>query len=138
MDWPAFRASLFAEYHEEPQKTAKIDHALRLCREGLELLASLGHQAHLRLGPAPPAGWPRKMFHLKAAPRGHQVFCQEDIELLGEGWFPTLDEAKHAAGMERQFRRGGILPKRGLPAPSLASVPTKLDQERNYENGEMK
>lgn len=129
MDWVTLRAELHSAYHEQPQKTARIDRALELIREGIGELCSLGHVCHLAEGEAPPRGFPRMMFHLQAAPRGHPVYCQEDIELLGEGWFPTLDEAKHSAGMEHQYRRGGIIPRRALPAITLDSGPTRLDRE---------
>ncbi len=117
MNWRRLRNALVNEHHEEPQTIAMIDHALRLTEEGLSLLSRLGHHMHLAAGTEPESrGYPKLMFHMEAAPRGHLVFCQEDIDWLGEGWFETLDEAKHAAGMGQQFRRGGIFPKRGLPA----------------------
>jgi hypothetical protein len=69
------------------------------------------------------------MYHLEAAPRGHLVLCEEDRVWLGEGWFDTLDEAKHADGMGQQFRRGGVFPKRGLPSIPIDFTPSRLDRE---------
>lgn len=117
MNWRRLRNELVNLHHEEPQAVAMIDHAVRLLEEGVTLLGRFGHHLHLVSGTEPERrDYPKLMFHLEAAPKGHLVFCQEDVDWLGEGWFETLDEAKHASGMGQQFRRGGIFPKRGLPA----------------------
>lgn len=132
MNWPRLRTVLVNTYHEQPQQVARIDSALRQAQEGLQTLASLGHQFHLAAGSEPPGDeWPRLVFHLEAAPRGFLCLCRQDRELLGEGWFDTLDEAKHAKGMDQQFRRGGIFPKRGLPALPQDYKPSRIDQEEN-------
>lgn len=137
MDWSLFRAVLIGrpEHHERPQEVATIDHGISLVKEGLALLAKTGHLFHLSEGPLSASStWPRTYFHLKAAPRGHLVFCPEDLSYLGEGWFLTLDEAKHADGMGQQFRRGGIFPKRALPALISDYIPTPLDKESRNES----
>lgn len=129
MDWRRLRNDLVNQYHERPQAVAQIDHALALVQEGLRQLGQLGHQMHVAQGaqPAIPAPWPRIMYNLHAAPKGFLVLCQQDRDLLGDGWFDTLDEAKHADGMGFQYRRGGIIPKRGVPAVHVVSEPTRLD-----------
>lgn len=136
MNWLRFRNALLNQYHEQPQISARIRLAVDELQRGLDELARLGHQFHLADGAGTSgADFPRLVFHLAAAPRGHLVFCVEDITFLGEGWFDTLDEAKHADGMGHQFRRGGIFPKRGLPATVAdAGGQTRLDKERNNGN----
>lgn len=123
MDWLLFRAALvnLPEYHEQPQLVRRLDIALAELRSGLEYLASRGHVFHLAEGPGPSdsAKWPRLVFHLEKAPRGFSCLCEQDFDLLGGhagGWHDTLDEAKHSAGMDKQFQRGGIFPRSGLPA----------------------
>lgn len=131
MNWRRFRNELVNQYHEQPQVVALIDHACRQIEESLTILARYGHLFHLAEGPGSTfPDWPRLMFHLTAAPRGHLVFCEEDRAFLGEGWFDTLDEAKHADGMGEQFKRGGVFPKRGLPVLVSDANLTRLDQER--------
>lgn len=135
MNWKRLRDRLVNQYRDQPQITASIDLAIAETRSGLDGLARLGHRFHLVEGPPPadlPAhsDFPRLVYHLLAAPSGYLVRCQQDLELLGEGWFDTLDEAKHADGMGEQFKRGGIFPKSGLPALVPESEPTELDLRR--------
>lgn len=130
MNWQHLRNQLVNCYHEKPQNVALVDHALGQVQEGLRLLGQMGHQFHLASGPAPPAKvWPRLVYSL-ACPEGFYCLCQEDFEFLGEGWFDTLDEAKHADGVGHQYRRGGVFPKKGLPAIPLDFKPSRLDRER--------
>lgn len=137
MNWQLFRNALanHPDHHERPQAVARIDRAVAEVRSGLEELARLGHLFHLVGGPAGVGvEWPRLVYHLEKAPRGFFCLCEEDFGFLGGyegGWHDTLDEAKHSAGMDRQFRgRGGIIPKRGLPAAAVAREPTRLDRLR--------
>src|ERR1700733_2534163 len=133
MNWPLLRNRLVNRHHEEPQKTAQIDHAISLLREAHGLLAQMGHFIYLTEGPAiAPPEWPKLVFHAQKAPRGFLALCPEDFELLGDGWYDTLDEAKHAQGMEVQQRRGGIFPRSGLPALVAGSEQTELDKERDH------
>jgi hypothetical protein len=142
MNWPLFRNRLVNRYHEQPQVVMRIDHALGLVRDGLRELGTMGLVYHLESGPAPAdsplhAPFPRHVYHLESAPRGYEVRCQSDLELLGEGWFDTLDEAKHADGMGEQFKRGGVFPKSGLPAVIIDDDQrTRLDRERQFEESE--
>lgn len=139
MNWTRLRNSLVNQYHEKPQVVASIDLGLRQVREGLELLARLGHLFYLAPGSVSESNllaleFPRLVYHLDSAPRGYLVRCQSDLELLGEGWFDTLDEAKHADGMGEQFKRGGVFPKSGLPAIAQddSSSLSPLDQLRAF------
>lgn len=134
MNWQAFRNDLVNDpsHHERPQHTALIDRSFALVREGLQQLASLGHQFHLAEGPAPEKPrWPRMVYSLDH-PRGFFCLCQQDFEFLGEGWYDTLDEVKLAAAIKEQYKgRGGELPKSGLPATIVDdSQLTYLDRQR--------
>lgn len=137
VNWQLFRNALVntPDFHERPQLVARVDRAVREVKAGLEELASLGHTFHLAAGPAANAPeWPRLVYHLEKAPRGFLCLCQEDFGFLGGydgGWHDTLEQAKYSAGMDRQFRgRGGVLPKRGLPAEAPQREPTRLDRLR--------
>lgn len=135
MNWKRLRDRIVNQYSDRPQITAQVDLAIAETKSGLAGLARLGHQFHLVEGPAAPehplhADFPRLVYHLLAAPSGYLVRCQPDLDLLGEGWFDTLDEAKHADGMGEQFKRGGIFPKSGLPALVPDSELTELDRRR--------
>lgn len=137
MNWRRLRNYLTNLHQDRPQEVALIDRAVRMAEEALADLARIGHTFHLAEGlrpvnpeKHPDREYPRMMYHLVAAPRGHLVLCEEDREWLGEGWFDTLAEAQHADGMGYQFRRGGIIPKRGLPVIVSESEPTRLDKER--------
>src|SRR5215469_9195641 len=133
MNWRLLRNALVNQYHEQPQMVARIDRGLALVQEGLADLAALGHQFHLSRGPGPlPQEWPKLVFHLEKAPRGYFCLCHEDFQILGGtegGWHDTLDEAKHSAGMDKQFTRGGVFPKSGLPAVVVGEA-SPLDKLR--------
>lgn len=136
MNWTLLRNQLvnLPQHHERPQSAAMIDHALAQVQSGLEQLARLGHPFHLEIGiDASQGSWPRTVYHLQKAPRGFLCLCEQDLEdvLGGEaaGWFSTLEEAKHAGGMERQFTRGGVFPAAGLPAVQEEDL-SPLDRER--------
>jgi hypothetical protein len=87
-------------------------------------LAGMGHPLHVEEGyvAPPPPGWPRAMFHLYAPAR--VVHCQADLDELGPDWYPTMEEARHAAGMAKQMQRGGIF-DRALPS-MLTQTPQEL------------
>lgn len=132
MNWLRFRNLLVNQHSDLPQNIKRVEYAVGMLEEGLRLLAGMGHLFHLAEGQGSGTpDFPRLMYHLEAAPRGHLVLCEEDRTLLGEGWFDTLADAKHADGMGEQFKRGGIFPKKGLPAIIPESVEmTRLDKER--------
>lgn len=135
MNWQLFRNALVnhPRHHERPQQTALIDHALGQVRSGLEQLGGMGHHFHLVEGAhAHYMEWPRLVFHIEKAPLGFFCLCEQDFYTLGGhdgGWFNTLDEAKHAQGMDKQFTRGGVFPKSGLPAVQIEDL-SPLDRER--------
>ena len=122
------------QHYERPQQTARIARALALVQEGLEELSRLGHHFELLGTDVPRDSWPRLVFHLQKAPRGFFCLSEFDFEhALGgteAGWHDTLDEAKHSAGMDKQFTRGGVFPKRGLPALGAPEDLTPLEQLR--------
>lgn len=112
MNW---RDRILADWPNDPQRAYKAQAALRSAEDALQTLASLGHPLHIREGSAPAlvAEWPRMVFHLRAGER--TVNCQAELEELGPDWFPTMEEARHSAGLIKQYQRGGIFDK-NLPA----------------------
>jgi hypothetical protein len=112
MNW---RQRIIVDWPNEPQKSHRAREALRQIEDGLAALASLGHPLHIEEGytPPPKPEWPKVMFHMTQGSR--LVSCQADLEELGDDWYPTMDEAKHAAGIAKQNQRGGIF-QRALPS----------------------
>lgn len=112
MNW---RQRIIVDWPDEPQKSFRAREALRQIEDALNTLASMGHPLHIEEGytPPPPPEWPKVVFHILQGAR--QVNCQADLDELGEDWYPTLDEAKYAAGMTKQNQRGGIF-SRALPS----------------------
>jgi len=110
-----WRQKIVADWPNDPQRQHKCRDALKQIEEGLLQLASLGHPLHLEEGytPPPKPEFPKVMFHIY---QGSKVFnCEADVEEAGEDWYPTMDEARHAAGVTKQNQRGGIFSKT-LPA----------------------
>jgi hypothetical protein len=89
--------------------------ALSQVDEGLAGLARLGHQMHLEEGPPPPLEeWPRVFFHLNF-PQGRLVRSRWELADLGEGWYPTLEQAQHQDGVAVQMAGRGGVGNRNLP-----------------------
>lgn len=118
MDW---RKRASTEYPNDLQKQHRIKVALAQLDEGVGTLMGLGIPVHVAEGPPPlpVPDWPKKVFHIRQGER--LVACQAELDELGEHWYSTLEEARHAAGMTRQMQRGGIFTK-DLPAP-LGLIP---------------
>ena len=116
MNW---RDKIVADWPNDPQKAHRCQSALRDLDRILQELAGLGHGLHLEEGyvPPPPPGWPKAVFHILAGAR--VVHCEADLEELGDDWYPTMEEARHAAGYRKQMQRGGIFSK---------AMPTLLTQ----------
>jgi hypothetical protein len=112
MNW---RQRIIADWPNDPQRSHKAKAALVQIEEGLAQLAGLGHPLHIEEGyTAPPKPeFPKVVFHMMQGQR--VVNCQADLEELGSDWYPTMDEAKYAAGMTKQMQRGGIF-SRALPS----------------------
>jgi hypothetical protein len=112
MNW---RQRIIVDWPDEPQKSFRAREALRQIEDGLATLAGLGHPLHVEEGYTPPPApeWPKAMFHVLRGSR--VVSCQADLEELGDDWYPTMDEAKYAAGVTKQNQRGGIF-QRALPS----------------------
>jgi len=112
MNW---RQRIVVDWPNEPQKAHRAREALRAIEEGLAVLAGLGHPLHVEEGYTPPPlpEFPKVVFHIHQGSRA--VNCQADLEELGDDWYPTMDEAKHAAGVTKQNQRGGIF-ARALPS----------------------
>ena len=110
-----WRQRIITDWPNDPQRQHKCRDALKQIEEGLLQLASLGHPLHVEEGytPPPKPEWPKAMFHIY---QGAKVFaCEADVEEAGEDWYPTMDEARYAAGVTKQNQRGGIFSK-ALPA----------------------
>jgi len=130
--WKSIREELLALHAGQPQECRVIEMALREAEASLAALARLGHFYHLEAGPWPEKeAWPKTYFHTVAAPQGRLVRSPWELAELGDGWFPTLEEAERHEGMKRQFEGRGGVRQRNLPVlPSLFEK-TRLDKERD-------
>jgi hypothetical protein len=116
MNWRDFITALQASHFGRPQELAKIDRATRQIREGLEVLASLGHHFYLAKGTGEASSeWPRVMFSLQSAPNGRVIDGPWEYSQLGPGWFDTLEEAQHADGHQQSFTGRSGAQRAGLP-----------------------
>lgn len=115
MDWRHLHCQLVASHSHSPQEAKRIELAVQATEQALGELARLGHLYHLVPGPAPePARWPMQVYHSDG--RVREVFHPNDLLELGEGWYPTLEEARYRAGMSTQFMGRGGVKLRNLPA----------------------
>lgn len=123
MNW---REKIICDWPNDLQKAHRAKTALADLDRTLLELAGLGHPLHIEEGyiPPPPPGWPKAMFHILAGAR--TVNCQADLDELGEDWYPTMEEARHAAGLTKQYQRGGIFDK-ALPQ-MLTQTPQQIQQ----------
>lgn len=123
MNW---REKIVCDWPNDLQKAHRCKEALASLDRVLSELAGMGHPLHVEEGyvPPPPPGWPRAMFHIMAGSR--VVNCQADLEELGEDWYPTMEAARHAAGLTKQYQRGGIFDK-ALPS-LLGQTPEQVRQ----------
>jgi hypothetical protein len=112
MNW---RQRIIVDWPNEPQKSFKARQALQQIEDGLATLAGMGHPLHVEEGYTPPPlpEYPKVVFHILQGQR--VVNCQADFEELGDDWYPTMEEARHAAGVTKQNQRGGIF-ARALPS----------------------
>jgi putative ubiquitin-RnfH superfamily antitoxin RatB of RatAB toxin-antitoxin module len=112
MNW---RQRILVDWPNHPQNAMKARMALQQIEEGLAQLTALGHPLHIEEGyqPPPRPEYPKVKFHLLQGQR--VVHNVGDEDELGEDWYNTMDEAKHAAGMTKQMQRGGIF-SRALPS----------------------
>lgn len=124
MNW---RQRILTDWPNDPQRSHKCRTALQQIEEGLTVLATMGHPLHVEEGyaPPPPPEWPRVMFHLF---QGAKVFyCEADVTEAGEDWYPTMEEARYAAGVTKQNQRGGIFSK------ALPSIPYRTSDQKSHE-----
>lgn len=126
MNW---RDRIVVDWPNDLQKAHRCRQALLDLERSLLELSGLGHPLHVEEGyrPPPPPGWPKAMFHLLAGSR--VAYCQADLDELGPDWYPTMDEARHAAGLIKQYQRGGIF-NRTLPT-NLSQTPQEI--KKNLE-----
>ena len=123
MNW---REKIVVDFPDDLQRAHKARSALADLDRVLLELAGLGHPLHVEEGyvAPPPRGWPRAAFHLYQGAR--VVNCQADLEELGSDWYPTMEEARQAAGLAKQYQRGGIF-DRALPS-MLTQTPQQVQQ----------
>jgi len=142
MNW---REQIIADWPDEPQKIARAKVALAELDHALGELAGLGHPLHVEQGyvAPPPPGWPKAVFHVLAGTR--VVRSQRELDELGEDWFGTMEEARHAEGMRMQMKRGGIFNPRQMPtlltqtpqqimANQAAAIKMREDQRRMVDD----
>lgn len=122
MNW---REKIVADWPDEPQKLARARVALAELDHALGQLAGLGHPLHVEEGyvAPPPPGWPKAVFHVQAGTR--VVRSQQELDELGEDWFGTMEEARHAEGLRMQMKRGGIFNPRQMPT-LLTQTPQQI------------
>lgn len=117
MDFPGLRRHLLAMHPLDPQRQARIERALAQAEESLGALASLGHLFHLAEGSGEAfPEFPRRVFHVDAAPNGRLVYGEAELAELGPGWYDTLEKAQFADGLDTQFMGRGGVNRKGLPA----------------------
>jgi len=113
--------------------------ALKQVEEALIILNSLGHPLHVEEGyEAPPQPeWPQVWFHIYQGAK--DFHCEEDVKEAGPDWYPTMEEARYAAGLTKQNQRGGIF-TRTLPAvpiqntlEAIAERVTREEEDRARE-----
>jgi hypothetical protein len=133
MNW---RQRILTDWPHDPQRSHKVQTALRQIEEGLQTLVSMGHPLHVEEGYAPPPApeFPKVMFHLY---QGGKVFaCQADVEEAGEDWYPTMEAARYAAGVTKQNQRGGIFTK-SLPTMLYQTYEEKVAERLMEEEAEI-
>lgn len=121
MDWQGLSRLLLADHQHEPQTLGRLELALKMAQEALQMMAGHGHQFHLAPGPGPVhPEWPRKLYHVDSAPNGILVYTEKDAEELGPGWFDSFQKAQFWDGLETQFNgRGGVAKSPRVPVPLL-------------------
>jgi hypothetical protein len=109
--------------------------ALRAVEEGLLQLASMGHPLHLEEGytPPPKPEWPQVWFHIFQGAK--DFHCQADVDEAGPDWYPTMEEARHAAGVTKQNQRGGIF-TRTLPTIPIQNTLEAIAERVKEEEAE--
>lgn len=122
MNW---REKIITAWPDDLQKAHRARVALADLDRILGELTALGHPLHVEEGyvPPPPPGWPKAVFHLHAGAR--IVRDEHELEELGEDWYPTMEEARHAAGLRKQYQRGGIFNPRSMPT-LLTQTPQEI------------
>jgi len=127
MNW---REKIIVDFPNDLQKNHKARTALADLDRVLLELAGLGHPLHVEEGyvPPPPSGWPKAVFHLHAGAR--IVRDQFELEELGPDWYPTMEDARHAAGQRKQYERGGIFDPRRMPT-ILSQTPQEIRRNQD-------
>lgn len=111
-----WKQRLLAEYASNIQRHTRGQLAVHQLEESLQVLSSLGFSLHVEEGPElmELQEYPKVVFHLRAGTR--IVECEAELEELGPDWYSSMEEARHQAGIAKQYQRGGIFSK-SLPVP---------------------
>jgi len=121
---------LQALHHHDLQAVTTLTAAVAEVDHGLALLARLGHVYHLEAGPPYELDeWPRLLFHVTAAPNGRIVGSWWEARELGEGWWPTLQEAQNKEAIKAQFRGRGGVGDKSLPMLQDADIRPHYDPD---------
>lgn len=116
MDFSGFRRQIIASHSGRPQEVQVLEYAIRELENSMNQLAKLGHVFHLEPGNGSRyPSWPRRLFHVSAAPNGRMVRSEFELWDLGEGWFDSLEEAQHAEGVAASWRGKAGVNRRALP-----------------------
>lgn len=126
MNW---REKIITDWPNDLQKAHRCRTALQDLDRVLLELAGLGHPLHVEEGyQSPPVpGWPRAMFHLTQPAKA--IWCQGELDELGDGWYPTMEEARQQHGLNKQYERGGIF-NRALPQ-MLTQTPQEIKRRQD-------
>ena len=132
MNW---RQRIIKDWPNHLQNQHKCLTALRQIEEALVVLNGLGHPLHVEEGytPPPKPEWPQVYFHLYQG--GRAFACEADLEEAGPDWYPTMEEARHAAGVTKQNQRGGIF-TRTLPAVPIQNTLEAIAERVKTEEAE--
>lgn len=127
MNW---KEQVLAAYPHDLQRATRCKMALRELEGALAALSSMGFPLRIEEGLAPLEipEFPKVVFHLRSGSR--EVLDQKELEELGSDWYPTMDEARYAAGMTKQMQRGGIFDK---SLPMLVEMPLQPQNDRDIE-----
>jgi hypothetical protein len=109
MDW---KSKILAQEQRSPQKLMLVTMAISQMEDAISRLAGMGHYLHVEEGLVRTELWPKTVFNRFGYSR--LARCQADLDEFGPDWYESMEAARKAYGMDKQYERGGIF-KRNLP-----------------------